>query len=187
MSKRGDQKTKAGKKLPRQITAVTPTRIPDEHLHAIGYVTHQWTLVEVILERLCVMLLQLPTAEGRLVFGRMDTLRKLDILDVLVRYRLRAGACRSKAIAFLKRSRDLNGKRNGVVHGRWVEVLSEHDEILHFALTGKPRKRVQPEAQAQTAADLVKLGDAIRKQVIDGGVILYAAPAALLPLNDKSQ
>src|SRR6266849_5900901 len=109
------------RQLPREITAVTPTRIPDEHLRAIGYVTHQWTLIELIPERLCVIFLQLPTSEGRLVFGRMDTLRKLDILDVLVQYRLHVGSCQAKAVAFLKASRDLNVKRNEIVHGRWVE------------------------------------------------------------------
>ena len=175
--------TKKKGRLPREIDAVTPTRIPDQHLRAIGYVMHQWTLIEVILERLCAMFLELPAPEGRLVFGRMDTLRKLDILDVLVQYRMIAGACQVKAVAFLKASRDLNLKRNEIVHGRWVEVLDEHDEILHLALTGKAQKRVKPEARAQTAADLVELGDAIREQVIDGGTILRCAPDALLPLS----
>src|SRR5229473_2356175 len=100
--------TKKKGRLSREIDAVTPTRIPDEHLRAIGYVMHQWTLIEVILERLCAMFLELPAPEGRLVFGRMDTLRKLDILDVLVQYRMNAGACQVKAVAFLKASRDLN-------------------------------------------------------------------------------
>jgi hypothetical protein len=173
--------------LPREISARTPLRVPKGHLQAIGFIAHQWTLIDLVLERLCVMFLQLPQAEGRLVFGRMDTLRKLEILDVMVTYRLPAGACKATAIDFFKRSRELNVKRNGVVHGRWVESVDDPGTILHYSLTGKPHKRLLPETKAQTADDLMKLAGEIREQVFCGQALLKAVPHTLLPLIDKSQ
>ena len=83
-----------------------------------------------------------------------------------------SGRWRTEAEAFVKESRKLSEKRNSIIHGRWIRVRGEGKTLLHYSLSGPAAKRMLPEAQETRAADVLKLGDEIRVQVLSGSAVL---------------
>ena len=170
----------------REIRAVTPTSIPDPYLHAVGYVIHQWSIVDLVMERMLVNVSEVSATAGRVIFGRIDGAQKADLLTVLLGTSLVSGPLKNMALKFAKDAGLLASHRNAIAHGGWIEVQGERGTLLHCSLSRNPEKRLSPHAKLQSADDIIAIGDKIRAAVMGGNVVLSALLGEPSPSHDKS-
>lgn len=112
--------------------------ITNNHLHAIGAIAVNSSIMDSVLDVAIWFFLQLNRETGRAITVDMQTGEKINLLTNLAEIRIDHRPTKAAAKKIIDALNSANGKRNDVIHGAWVYYPDENrHEIKRFRGRGK--------------------------------------------------
>lgn len=142
--------------------------LPDETLLAIGRITVNFAIVELVIAAYVEALLTPRDSDaGRAVTAGMSFKRLLDLLDSLHRLRVKDPDEHERLDSLIKRCLILEERRNVITHSHWSPPGEELGKVTRWKTTARRKTGLRDDFQKMTDAELHGLADELTKMHAD--------------------